>query len=945
MSQTLSTALPGFIAAFLSPAVLLTCVALNADGAAASPDAAANAKPRPPVSFTEQFLHPPAESRILKIIHNWPDAATEQDNLIQRLASQNFGGVVCNVSFTDYLASEQKWIAFTRAVAAARQAGFDLWLYDERGYPSGTAGGIVLKDHPEWEARGLLIADTEGESGPLTVELPPGDAFLLAAYPVRQGQIDLAAGTNLASQVQGKSLTWTPPAGRWRMLAITESRLFEGTHASMSLSEHIPYPNLLQAEPIRRFLEVTHQAYADHLGTDLGKWFTSTFTDEPSLMSLFLRRMPYRVLPWSPDLPRVFRKRYGYPLEPKVAALAADAGPAGQRVRYAYWQTVGELVSESYFGQIQSWCARHHVRSGGHLLMEEDLVAHVPLYGDFFQCLRRLDAPSIDCLTSIPNQVPWYIARLAGSAADLENRPVTMCETSDHSQRYRPAGDKRPVVNVTEEQIRGTCNRLVVGGIDTITSYYSFAGLTDEQLRRLNDWVGRCCAALKGGHRVADVAVLYPIQSIWPRFNPAHRHVSESPDAARVEAVYHRVSEGLFTAGRDFAYVDARTLAEAKVSGGALVHGHMRWRVLVLPGADTLPLAAWENLARLARTGGVVIAVGRLPANTETEFPSARVQTLTRELFHDAAEDSSPLPQRRGAGAIFLSGSTAGLLPTILNRILPPDVAISGPAEVIRPTHRRIDGKEVYFLINDSAQAWNGRVSFAVEGAGEQGDPATGRLTPLANASDLPLTLSSYGAAVFRFSKAKSVQPLRIGRHAVPNLTTRALPAVQPVVGRGEFVREQFGSQVASSGGTNTAWRAAAVLTRSQVDTFLFVRFPYQPSLDLRGTSWLELDTWVPAAQTTPNELLVVLCQKNGAEYLANTSRSLGAPGQERICLPYSQFKLAGWSNDPSGQLDLANITEIRVGWGGYYGTEGEKVEFSLNAPRSATDSTALSRR
>ena len=31
-----------------------------------------------------------------------------------------------------------------------------------------------------------------------------------------------------------------------------------------------------------------------------------------------------------------------------------------------------------------------NVASGGHLLMEETISAHVPLYGDFFRCARRL---------------------------------------------------------------------------------------------------------------------------------------------------------------------------------------------------------------------------------------------------------------------------------------------------------------------------------------------------------------------------------------------------------------------------------------------------------------------------------------------------------------------------------------------------------------------------
>jgi hypothetical protein len=88
--------------------------------------------------WEERFAQPPAEARILKIIHNWPDQAGAQDQLIGRLRTQGFGGVVCNVSFEQYLESEAKWLVFVRAVNEAKKAGLALWLYDERGYPPAT---------------------------------------------------------------------------------------------------------------------------------------------------------------------------------------------------------------------------------------------------------------------------------------------------------------------------------------------------------------------------------------------------------------------------------------------------------------------------------------------------------------------------------------------------------------------------------------------------------------------------------------------------------------------------------------------------------------------------------------------------------------------------------------------------------------------------------------
>jgi len=880
--------------------------------------------PRADRPLPARFAEPGAAERILKIIHSWPDAPEAQETLVNQLIAQGFGGVVCNVSFTDYLRSEARWQDFVRAVKRAKAAGMALWLYDERGYPSGVAGGQTLQGHPEWEARGLLIRDAQNSGGPVSLDLPPGELVLAAAYPVADGKIDLNRPLELSDRVREGRLSAELPPGRWRVMAVTEGRLYEGTHAQMSLADRLPYINLLDAAPTARFIELTHQQYAQRLGRDLGKWFDATFTDEPSLMSLFLRPMPYRVLPWSRSLPDEFRKRRGTALEPLIPALVADAGPQSQRARYAFWQTVSELVAENFFGQIQRWGREHNIPSGGHLLMEESLVSHVPFYGDLFRCVRRMDAPSIDCLTSVPAEVPWHIARMIGSAADLEGGTLTMSETSDFGQVYRPAGDRRPVRQVTEEEIRGTCNRLLVGGINTITSYYTFQGLTTEQLLRLNRWVGRCSTLLKGGYQVTDIAVLYPIESVWPRFTPARHGATDSPTAAQVESVFQTASDGLYAARRDFTYVDSRTLAEARAEGGVLARGPLRWRVVVLPGADTLPLATWENLARFWRSGGVVVAMGARPANSETEFPSARVQTLAREMF---GENAGPSLHTNAAGGIgvYLPSGTESLLPAALDAVIEPDVRASDRKAPLRATHRRIGGHEVYFLINDSGSPWKGSVSLAARGAGERWDPATGRITALAGGRNVMLDLAPYGGVLLRFPAAEPPGRKAAVSGSLSGLELKALPAVAPRVGAGEFVQA---AHAAEEGG----WRATGTLKKGQVDTHLFLSFAYAQPLGLRDTDGLAVTTWVPEGQTTPTNLLVIVRDRDGGEYLANTGRSLALPGRAQSVVAWSRFQAAGWSKDPNGRLDLDGVTAISVGWGGYYGTEGERVEFRLSA-------------
>lgn len=915
-----------FAPASIGAAVLLLC---NPPAQATEPAAAS-------ADFETRFASPPPESRIIKIIHGWPDKPSSQDDLIRHLQHQGFGGVVCNVSFDKYLESPEKWEAFDRAVRVAKASGMALWLYDERGYPSGNAGGLVLREHPEWEARGLLVADGEFEAGPVDLAVPPGKLRLASAFPIQNRQINVTNRVDLAGEMHEGKLRWTAPSGRWHVMLITEDRLYEGTHADGNLFEKTPYVNLLQPEPTERFVSVTHQQYAEHLGTNLGQTFEATFTDEPSLMSCYLKPMPWRPLPWAPNLPIEFKRRRGYPLDEQVIpALIGDAGSNGMRARYDFWLTVGELVSENYFGHIQARCRQWSIPSGGHLLMEESLVAHVPLYGNFFQCARRLDAPSLDCLTSIPAEVPWYVARLLASAAELDDRRIVMSETSDHGQVWRGPGDKRPIRVVTEPEIRGTCNRLIVSGVNAITSYYSFKDLPDTALRRLNEWVGRCCTSLLGGHQVADIALLYPVESIWPKFRPARHWANDSPEATAVENMWRAAAESLFASQRDFTVVDSRTLAEAKVKDGMLLHGKLQWRVIVLPATDTLPLAAWENLGRFVQTGGVLIALGNTPLNTETDFPSTRARAIGRMIF--GAANAGPLVashEHDGAG-VFLPVGSESLLPVVLDGMLERGVTVHALRSPVRSTRRGIDGSEVFFLINDSGKPWRGEVSVSATGAGELWNPAEKAVAQTNLGQRVKLDLQPYGGVILRYPGARVPQRHVIQSGSLPNLRLRPLPTITPERSQGEFVRAEARIDKDRSEPSHPVWQASATLTKGGVDTFMFLRFIFPEPINLERADCLVLDAWVPPGQGTGTQLLAIVQEKEGGDFIASTGCGLGVAGHQRIYVPLNRLQLAGWSPDVDGELDLRRVSEVRIGWGGYLGAEGERIGFSVSLPQA----------
>jgi hypothetical protein len=880
--------------------------------------------------LAERFANPPAATRILKIVHSLPLEEDAQDMLLLGLASQGFGGIVTNVSFTNYLEDEGNWKSLAAGVKKSQARNMTLWVYDEKGYPSGTAGGIVLRDHPEWEARGLLIADKVTQGNAIELPLPPGDLRLAAAYPVAETGLDLDHPVDLRSAINDGKANWTPPAGTWHAFLITESTLYEGTHAEISLSLKLPYINLLMPEPTARFLEVTHGGYAKHLGNDLGKSFAATFTDEPSLMSRFFRRMPYRVLPWSPEFAAEFKRRSGYEIDGLLPALVADS-PKTAKARYDFWNTVGDLVADNYFGQIQTWCRKHGLPSGGHLLAEESLLDHVAFYGDFMRCTRRLDAPSIDCLTSLPGHVPWRIARMVSSAAELDGNTLTMCEASDHAQRHRREGDDRPPVPISEDQIRGSMNRLLLGGINTITSYYSFRDISNEQLRRINEWTGRCGTMLKGGHQVADIAVLYPAHSVWPKYVPEQVGATHVPEAVTIQRAFEQATDILYTTRHDFTFVDAPTLAQSTAGDGTLRFGSCNWRVLVLPAVDTLPVEAWQGIERFWQSGGAVIALGVLPSNSATSFPDPAIENLASRMF-GTGDGIRVAGQPNGGLGIYLPSGTTALLGQILQSVIEPDVAVEPADAPIRMTHRRIDGRDVYFLINDSSTDRTVRAQFAATGSGTLWDPASGTSTAM-DGTACDLKLGPYGAMLVTFDKARPRQRYAADSAAVPQLVASALATLAPTEGHGQFVDGELVA-VAADGGA-PAWCAKGTLTKSDVDTHLFVSFRADGLFDLSATEALQFETTIPAGQRTPSQLLVLVHEKGGATYITSTGRSLAGDEQATCYVPWSSFRLAGWSKDADGNLDRSQIESIGIGWGGYFGKEKVEVVFTVSRPQT----------
>ena len=699
-------------------------------------------RPCSALDVREEFNSPGNGSRMLKIVHGWSDDQDAVRKALDQIAAEGYGGVVTNVNFGDgYTDSDRNWHRFLFATEELRRRKMTAWLYDECGYPSGRADGLVLRDHPELEVKGLLVAHRQVGSGAVEFEMPPGKLLLAEAYPIESGTIQLQRRVSL--EPQGRVVRWSAPAGHWEIIVITVDRLFEGTQVACSgYPEQSPYVGLMEPGLTRRFMEKTHDRYVSHMGQDLRQTFTATFTDEPSTMAIYFNQMQWAVLPWCSDFPEQFRARRGYDLLPRLSCLVAEGGDAARKVRTDFYRTVSDLMVERWWEPLRSWAKANGVQSGGHLLLEENILHHVPLYGSAFEAFRHMDSPGIDCLSSDPTvprytsmagmgaDIPWNAARLASSVAELYGKPYVMCEVSEHIQNAGGTATK-----LTEAHYRGTWARLMLGGVNVFTSYHSFPGWSEERIRAANDWIGRCMALMREGHRVAQVAVVYPTETVWNRFTPSNLWVEQASQECRcVEQTLRDLSEALYRDRREFDYIDGRVLSEGTVTGKALTYRDHRWSAIVLPDCDTLPEPAWRKLAAFARAGGVVVVLGNPPRNCLDHLPCKTAQAAARVITE------------RGRGLEEQELRSASKVPALLDRALPAGILVEAGSP-IRMTHRRTGNREVWFLLNDSLTAWSGSITIPNQTALEVWNPQDGSVRVTAS-DEISVKLAGYDVLI-----------------------------------------------------------------------------------------------------------------------------------------------------------------------------------------------------
>jgi len=450
---------------------------------------------------------------------------------------------------------------------------------------------------------------------------------------------------------------------------------------------------------------------------------------------------------WTKDFLAEFQRRRGYDLKPLLPALITDIGPKTIEIRRDWGKTLTELYNERFLVPLHEWARRHHTL----LRVQNYGLPAVSLSG-----YANIDLPEGE-------GAQWKIVRgtrWASSASHIYGRPVTSSETWTwlHS----------PVFRATPLDMKAEADRHFLMGINQLVGHgwpYTAEGIEYPGWRfyaaavfnEKNPWwivmpdiasyLQRASFLLRQGTAVNDVALYLPNDDGWAHFTSGNPHLI---DILR-ERVGTDVISAILDSGYGFDFFDDDILMKnGRIERGNLVLGAARYRVVVLPAVERIPLETLRKLEQFVRDGGIVIATRRLPDAVPgfkaSDAEETELRAAIKTLFAGSSGKAFFVEDEKQAGSKLAS-------------ILPPDLTLRPAVPEIGFVHRHTNEGEIYFVANTSNIKQTISATFRTAGMhAEWWDSFSGKVSAAkiamasATATTIAFDLEPYGSRVLVFS-------------------------------------------------------------------------------------------------------------------------------------------------------------------------------------------------
>ncbi len=552
------------------------------------------------------FIDPPREFGFMPFWF-WNDDLTDTELVrqIREMHAKGFGGVVVHPRNglsrrIGYLTPE--FFRLMRvAVEELARLGMKVILYDEAGYPSGSCQGRVVARNPDWAAKCIFPQEWFQVKGPARGFLRPNPGRALGyklvavvtGREVEPGKLDPDTLRCLKWD-EHEVVDYDLPAGDWRIVAVWEGHsggtirgVFEEEEDDHALAP--PAADILREDAVACFLQLTHDQYYEHLKDHFGRTIVAMFTDEPSPMGRCGPDGPTlrRRQPWTPGFLAHVRAWWDEDVARWLTALWFDCGPRTAKFRWAWHKAVQQRLEQAFYKPIGEWCAAHGIALTGHSGDGNELgmLRHFQWPGQ--DMVWRWLTPDNPHATDPRESLT---AKAASSAARLGGRRFSGIEV------FGAYGWR-----LTLDEVKWLLDWYFVRGTNLVfphAAFYSIRGrrayesepdLTVHNVwwphfGLLGDYGRRMCWMLSDGDEICETGI-----------------VSDGDSMAWEAAWILEENQ------QDFIFVDDPALRAARVEGGRLMAGEMKFRLLLIDRPGTLSPGAEQRLREFEASGGTVL--------------------------------------------------------------------------------------------------------------------------------------------------------------------------------------------------------------------------------------------------------------------------------------------------------------------------------------------------
>ena len=476
----------------------------------------------------------------------------------------------------------------------AKEQGMLCWIYDEGGWPSGSACGKVMKDHPEYARQTLEVYEHKFSAGEIYKKIKSDTvaAFVNDCEMISDGYI-FGEDTTVTEYVAEK--------------------------------ENGVYPDLLNKKVTEYFIEITHKKYL------LDSNVTAVFTDEP--------KAPTNA--FNNELTERYEIMYGESVLPYLPIIAGrkEVTEETAHILYRWYDICSRAFCENFLLPCKKWANDNALAFTGHLDKDHDPLGCINGGNNFnlMRALRCLNIPGIDVIwrqlypenriskKDDMNGYNGFFPRYASSAAAHNGTKPAMCEI------LGVAG-----AAVSYDIMRFTVGYLAVRGINIFNLFNFPLGRKDALLAQelpvftanqpyyksldlFNRYMERLSYISSLGDRVCETALYYPVSDFQGRLN-----------AASVAESFDKLGRVLEDKTVDFDIVDDDVVQSAGISDGSMRIGKAKYKHIIIPDGAFVPQETQSVINEFVRNGGKV-SDGITDTNSVIQVSNSGLRAMHRK--------------------------------------------------------------------------------------------------------------------------------------------------------------------------------------------------------------------------------------------------------------------------------------------------------------------------